>query len=105
MLGKDRVEYARTRACCDANEAFKRVHAVTKVVRCQPKNDVLCVLSWLAGPPARPARKEQHQPSRLDRGLQPPLSVPALAATFVALCRSHDTAMDEFKVCSATAGQ
>lgn len=60
-----------------------------------------CFLGWLA----RQAREEQHQPSRLDRGLQPPLSVPALAATFVALCRSHDTAMDEFKVCSATAGQ
>ena len=105
MLGKDSVEYARTHACCDANEGSKigGVHAVTKVVRCQPQNDVLCAcfLGW----PAQARGKEQHQPGRLDRGLQPPLSVPALGATFVALCRSHDTAMDEFKVCSATAGQ
>lgn len=105
MLGKDSVEYARTHACCDANEGFKMVWRGTCSYKSRPPQKRRSVRAFLAGWLARQAREEQHQPSRLDRGLQPPLSVPALAATFVALCRSHDTAMDEFKVCSATAGQ
>jgi hypothetical protein len=65
MLGKDSVEYARTHACCDANEGFKMVWRRTcsyksRALQAQKRRFVRALLAvWLA----RQAREEQHQPT------------------------------------------